>query len=92
MSFQEDSKAIIQTTCVKFTLGPSFAVVVVVVIFVVILLYLKITQLRRDMLRDVLNRTIQISIFNRVARFRHGKYGRLKENGDFYAKLHRTYM
>ena len=27
----------------------------------------------------------------RVARFRHGKYGRFKENGNFYAKWHRTY-
>ena len=27
----------------------------------------------------------------RVARFRHGKYGRFKENGNFHAKWHRTY-
>ena len=28
---------------------------------------------------------------SRVARLRHGKYGRFKENGEVYAKWHRTY-
>ena len=30
-------------------------------------------------------------ISDRVARIKHGKYGKFKENGNFYVKWHRTY-